>query len=354
MAPVDWFIDRSLTTTSRLRGEIRSYLERHGVGSPHDVAVAELAVSELLANAYEHGAGPIWVTLEWGDELPLLTVHDLGPTFEIGTVAAPEQLAERGRGLWLVSQLATELRAASKRAGGNAVSVRLPVPRKPAQSSTPPRPSINPLPAMAEAGPAGFGRESFLRALVVQLAVAVEDRHGPDAAQEVLAQVGTDMGGQMETEYRFAEGAVAERLTTEEIAHCCVRLKNAIGGDFFVIEITEDRVVLGSARCPFGEAVQRSPALCRITSSVFGGIGARNTGSATVQLPERIALGDPGCRIVLHLGKKSGQGGHHYPSAEGAPDAEGPDAECGPPEERGAPVGHAASQDRAGRRMRVD
>ena len=45
------------------------------------------------------------------------------------------------------------------------------------------------------------------------------------------------------------------------------------------------------------------PSLCRMTSSVFGGIAARNSDEgATVLLEERIALGDAGCRVVVELG----------------------------------------------------
>jgi predicted ArsR family transcriptional regulator/anti-sigma regulatory factor (Ser/Thr protein kinase) len=315
---VEWFLERApLATASRLRREIRSYLERHGTGDLPDLQAAELAVGELLANAYDHGAGPIWVTLDWSGERPLLAVHDLGPTFEISTVA-PDALAERGRGLWLVSQVTTELSTAAKRAGGKVVSARLPVSRKLDYSIDPPRHTINPLPGLDEAGPAGFGRESFLRALAVQLATVLEDRHGPRAAQEAVAQVGADVANQVEQEYRRALSVPDERLTAEQIAECYVRLKRAIGGDFFIIEVTAERIVLGNARCPFGDAVRRSPTLCRMTSSVFGGIGARNTGAATVQLQERLAIGDPGCRVVVHLGAAPGLEGHHYAS-EGHP-----------------------------------
>jgi hypothetical protein len=38
-----------------------------------------------------------------------------------------------------------------------------------------------------------------------------------------------------------------------------------------------------------------------MTSSVFGGIAARNTGGASVVLEERIAVGDPECRVVVWL-----------------------------------------------------
>ncbi len=62
-------------------------------------------------------------------------------------------------------------------------------------------------------------------------------------------------------------------------------------------------------------AVRRAPGLCRMTSSVFGGIAARNTGGATVVLEERIALGDPECRVVVWLrGDRRGEwaAAHEY------------------------------------------
>jgi DNA-binding NarL/FixJ family response regulator len=69
-----------------------------------------------------------------------------------------------------------------------------------------------------------------------------------------------------------------------------------------VIEADERKVVLGNRSCPFGSVVQRQPGLCRMTSSVFGGIAARNAGQSSVVLEERIALGDPECRVVVWLG----------------------------------------------------
>jgi predicted ArsR family transcriptional regulator len=95
-----------------------------------------------------------------------------------------------------------------------------------------------------------------------------------------------------------------------------VRLKQAIGGEFRVVEAGADRIVLENTRCPFGDAVRRAPALCRMTSSVFGGIAARNTpDGASVLLEERIAVGDPGCRVVVYLGPAPAEVepfAHHY------------------------------------------
>ena len=107
------------------------------------------------------------------------------------------------------------------------------------------------------------------------------------------------------------------RALTAQIADLYVRLKAAIGGDFYVIEADERRIVLGNRACPFGDAVRRAPGLCRMTSSVFGGIAARNAGGASVVLEERIALGDPECRVVVWLGGRQGRamgGGARLPA----------------------------------------
>jgi predicted ArsR family transcriptional regulator len=182
------------------------------------------------------------------------------------------------------------------------VSAVLPVTKPAAVSVDPPRRRHDVLPDLDEARPAGgFSREPFLRALAVQLARSVDEIDGPDRAEAVVAQVGIDVGGQMEAEYRRA-AQLTGRLTPVQLAECFVRLKRAIDGGFSVESVSDDRIVLVNDRCPFGEAVKRAPALCRMTSSVFGGIAARNSDhSAVVVLEERIAVGDPGCRVHVLL-----------------------------------------------------
>ena len=192
----------------------------------------------------------------------------------------------------------------------------LPVTRPGTVDHDPPTNRSNALPMPEEALPGGgFGKESFLRALVVQLAQAIETQHGQDAADAAVAQVGADVGGRMEEEFRRAE-AVVGQLTPEEMGRCYVRLKHAIDGGFRVLEATPERIVLLNDRCPFGGAVVRAPSLCRMTSSVFGGIAARNSEEgASVLLEERIALGDPGCRVVVNLDvprRLASPEAHHY------------------------------------------
>ncbi len=203
----------------------------------------------------------------------------------------------------LIRALAPTASARLRSAAGVVVSLTLPVPRAPTTRQDPPRRHAASLPSLHEARPeGGFGKEAFLRALVVEMSRTVEAHHGPDAAEAVIAQVGTDVGGQMEAEFRVATEVVG-RMTPDQLGECYVRLKHAIDGQFSVVEATPERIVLENRRCPFGEAVRHAPALCRMTSSVFGGLAARNhPGGATVLLEERIAVGDPGCRVVVYLG----------------------------------------------------
>ena len=330
---MDWYLPAGDAAGAHaLRGQIADYLARHADPAA-DLGDATLVVQELLANAVEHATGPAWVRLTWTAAEPDLEVWDLGPGFDLDRdavpglqpslpepraatsgvdpgsgdadvpPAVPDLEAEGGRGLFLVSHLATEFQMAARRGGGTRALARLPVQRAPSRSFDAQPPAAVLLPTVEEADAEGaFGRESFLRALVVQLSSAVEHGLGPEAGEHLVSQVGIAVGGQMEAAYRAARGLTA-RLTPEQLADCYVRLKGAIDGGFYLLEVSGDRIVLGNRRCPFGDVVRTSPALCRMTSSVFGGIAARNgDDGAAVVLEERIAVGDPGCRVVVHLG----------------------------------------------------
>jgi anti-sigma regulatory factor (Ser/Thr protein kinase) len=300
--PVDLFFDATdATAVADLRTELSSFFRRHA-DPASDLGGADVAVSELLANAVRHAPGPAWVHVDWSERRPRVEVHDLGPGFQLRPSLPEDPLTTGGRGLFIVSHVADDLASAAKRAGGSRVSAVMPVQRRVEESHDPPRRQRNALPTPDEADADGaFGRESFLRALVVHLAQAVESQDGPDAAQAAIAQVGADVGGRMEEEYRRAR-EITDALAPDQISDLYVRLKAAIGGDFYVIEADDQKIVLGNRSCPFGAVVQRMPGLCRMTSSVFGGIAARNTGGAAVVLEERIAVGDPECRVVVWLG----------------------------------------------------
>lgn len=297
---MDWYVENDESNLSPLRREMGRYLSRHAVDGS-DVDGALLAASELVTNAVQNTAGPVWVSIDWGTEQPTMRVFDLGDGFVLDDADVPPPEQVNGRGLMIVGHLVDRLDITAREAGGALVSAVLPVQRATAASIDPLPSPTDPLPSLDERRPDGtFGRESFLRALVVQLARSVEMQAGPAEAEAAVAQVGTDVGQRMEEAFRLAND-LTDRLTTDEIARLLVELKRAIDGEFFVVDVSDDRIVLGTHTCPFGDAVVQAPTLCRMTSSVFGGIARRNRGAAAVDLEQRIAVGDQQCRVTVWL-----------------------------------------------------
>lgn len=164
------------------------------------------------------------------------------------------------------------------------------------------------LDALQDAGPASpaaslasvpLERDGFTRRLIRELAGTLQDVVGLDEAAGYISVVGTAMGEHIDEAYRGALSV--DRLSREQVRDVLVDLKRRIQGDFFVIEETEDRIVLGNRACPFAEMVEGRPSLCMMTSNVFGHIAAQNLGYAAVDLQGTIARGDPGCRVVVYL-----------------------------------------------------
>lgn len=151
----------------------------------------------------------------------------------------------------------------------------------------------------AEELPVELHRDLFLRKLLRELAGTLQDVVGIEEASGYITVVGRSIGEQIDLEYKKALSV--DNLSKEQVAQVLVDLKKRIQGDFFVIEETEDRIVLGNRTCPFGEMVRDRPSLCMMTSNVFGYIAAQNLGYAAVELEETIAEGAPGCRVTVHL-----------------------------------------------------
>ncbi len=147
--------------------------------------------------------------------------------------------------------------------------------------------------------PIALERDVFLRSLVRELAGALQDVVGLEEASGFVSIVGQHIGDQINREYRQA--LAVERLSREQVAEVLIDLKRRIEGDFYVIEEHEDKIVLGNRKCPFGDKVKDRPALCMMTSNVFGVIAAENLGYGRVDLEETIAQGGAECRVVVHL-----------------------------------------------------
>ncbi len=150
-----------------------------------------------------------------------------------------------------------------------------------------------------EAAEVDLDRDVFLRRLLRELAGTLQDVVGEAEAAGYISVVGAAVGAQMDQAYRQA--LAVDRLSRQQVSAVLIDLKRRIQGDFFVIEQTEERIVLGNRACPFGAFVLGRPSLCMMTSNVFGAVTAENLGYAGVAIEQAIAQGHPECRVVVYL-----------------------------------------------------
>jgi predicted ArsR family transcriptional regulator len=142
-------------------------------------------------------------------------------------------------------------------------------------------------------------RDVFLRSLIRELAGTLQDVVGLEEAAGFISVVGQRIGDQVNRDYKAA--LQVEQLDRTQVARVLVDLKRRIEGSFHVIEETEEKIVFGNRNCPFGDKVIGRPAMCMMTSNVFGVIAAENLGSAKVVLNQTIAEGASGCHVTIYL-----------------------------------------------------
>ena len=159
-------------------------------------------------------------------------------------------------------------------------------------TSAPPKVSLSVLDLPLE-------RDLFLRMLVRELSGTLQDVVGTHEAAGFVSVVGQRVGDHIDSQYKAALGVSS--LSRGQVAEVLVDLKRRIQGDFYVVEETDERIVFGNRACPFGDKVLDRPALCMMTSNVFGSIAAENLGYAKVELQKTIARREGECRVVVYL-----------------------------------------------------
>ncbi|CAI8794657.1 sigma 54-interacting transcriptional regulator [Methylocaldum szegediense] len=146
----------------------------------------------------------------------------------------------------------------------------------------------------------------FLQTFVIELMNLCEEA-GTAQAEQIIERIAHSAGRFFEETFR-AEYGLDQALDRERYADLIIGLKNRIGGRFSLVSSDAECIRVASTCCPFGEGVTNSPELCRMTSSVFGAIAARNFGYAKVVLERRIALGDAGCQVGIYLSPETAAG----------------------------------------------
>ena len=142
-------------------------------------------------------------------------------------------------------------------------------------------------------------RDQFLRTMIRELAGTLQDIVGIEEAAGFLNVVGYRAGQHVNDIYHNA--FKLSNLSREQVTAVLVDWKRRINGDFFVIEESDEKIVLGNRKCPFAEQIEGREALCVMTSNIFGAIAADNLGYARVELQETIARGAQECRVVIYL-----------------------------------------------------
>lgn len=142
-------------------------------------------------------------------------------------------------------------------------------------------------------------RDVFLRTLVRELSGTLQDVVGLDQASGFISVVGQRVGDGINAHYRGALSV--SRLDRPQVAAVLVDLKRRIQGTFRVVSEDDEKIVFVNHDCPFGDKVLDRPAMCMMTSNVFGVIAAENLGYAKVELRKTIALGHGHCHVVVYL-----------------------------------------------------
>ena len=142
-------------------------------------------------------------------------------------------------------------------------------------------------------------RDQFLRTMIRELAGTLQEIVGIEEAAGFLNVVGSRAGQHVNEIY--LDALQTSELSREQVAAVLVDWKRRIKGDFYIIEETDEKIVLGNRKCPFAEQIEGREAMCVMTSNIFGVIAADNLGYARVELEDTIAKGAHECRVVVHL-----------------------------------------------------
>ncbi len=138
----------------------------------------------------------------------------------------------------------------------------------------------------------------FLQTFVLELMHASEQQ-GQEHCEQLIEHIARTAGCFFEETYRDEKNNHSP-LNRENYTDLILALKNNIGGNFSLAHTDQDSITVVNSRCPFGEGVTNFPELCGMTSSVFGGIAARNFGYAKVEIKKSIARHDGKCEVCVH------------------------------------------------------
>jgi integral membrane sensor domain MASE1/anti-sigma regulatory factor (Ser/Thr protein kinase) len=131
-----WIFDsRSSHEAHSLRREIASFM-RSFAPREEELFAAELIIGEVLANTVEHAPGSVRVDIDWTGINSVVTIVDAGPGLSRFVPELPaDALNENGRGLFLISSLARDVKIETRPGMGTTLRIILPIQRSSATTA---------------------------------------------------------------------------------------------------------------------------------------------------------------------------------------------------------------------------
>jgi predicted ArsR family transcriptional regulator len=156
--------------------------------------------------------------------------------------------------------------------------------------------------------------DTFLKQVLHHLTATIQAVVGVQEAEGFITLVSQKIGEDLNQHYQQA--AQTDKLSKAQVIEALLDFKQKVGGQFFLISDQDNTIILGNTCCPFGQRIHHLPALCMMTSNLFGVITAENLGYANVVIEQSIANLQPQCRIVIRLSPDDMIDGREYFATE--------------------------------------
>lgn len=116
--PLHWTVDATdVAATRKIRAEILAALDLSK--RPSQFHIAEQIVAEVIGNLARHTSEPVDIVLSKSEGRRVLHVCDRGQGYELASSLPADVYAERGRGLFLIANLAADFNMTRRASGGN-------------------------------------------------------------------------------------------------------------------------------------------------------------------------------------------------------------------------------------------
>lgn len=145
--------------------------------------------------------------------------------------------------------------------------------------------------------PVSLNKEIYFDEVILNLANEMGDEVSKKRVKK--AAIATAQG--IEVQYKKFHGV--DKLNYHQVIDSLVDAQRKMGGNFIVLERTEEIIIIKNTKCPFGGKVKGKGCLCATTSALCGVMTARNLGYSKVILKRTIAKGANECLIYIYLKK---------------------------------------------------